>query len=62
MEKGIFNVEEIEKQELEIMKNVAPIDKNIFDAIDIDIMKDGTAYERGGIHRFYRYFDIAMKR
>ncbi|NIM10750.1 MAG: AMP-binding protein [Candidatus Aminicenantes bacterium] len=58
MGKGIFDVEEIEKENLKIMKNVAAIDKNIFDAIDIDIMKDGTAYEVVEFIDFYRYFDI----
>jgi amino acid adenylation domain-containing protein len=59
MEKGIFDVEQIEKENLKIMKNVASIDKNIFDAIDIDIMKDGTAYEVVEFIDFYRYFDIS---
>jgi amino acid adenylation domain-containing protein len=58
MEKGIFDAAEIEKENLKLIKQVASIDKKIFDVIDIDIMKDGTAYDVVEFIDFYRYFDI----
>jgi acyl carrier protein len=38
---------------------VASLDKNIFDQIDIDIVKDGSMYDKVEFVDFYRYFDIS---
>jgi amino acid adenylation domain-containing protein len=58
MARGIFDVEEIERENAKIMRSVASIEKRIFDVIDIDIMKDGSVYDNVEFIDFYRYFDV----
>lgn len=55
---GISDVGEIEKQLLSVQKSTPTMDKSIFDQIDIDVVKDGSAYDKVKFVDFYRYCDI----
>jgi amino acid adenylation domain-containing protein len=59
MERGIYDVKEIELELKKIMRNIAAIDKNIYDIIDIDVMNDGSVYDEVEFIDFYRYFDVS---
>jgi amino acid adenylation domain-containing protein len=58
---GIDNVEELEKEILKLQRNTALIDKKIFDLINIDVMNDGSIYDKVEFIDFYRYFDVTNK-
>jgi amino acid adenylation domain-containing protein/non-ribosomal peptide synthase protein (TIGR01720 family) len=58
LEMGIHDIDEIEREADKLMRNVAALDKNIFDIINIDIVKDGSMYDKVEFIDFYRYFNV----
>jgi amino acid adenylation domain-containing protein len=59
LDMGIHDVQEIEQEVERLMRSVASLDKNIFDQINIDIVNDGSMYDKVEFIDFYRYFDIS---
>lgn len=55
---GIYDVNEIEKNLVDVQKNAAGIDKDIYSHIDIDVVKNGSAFDKVILIDFYRYQDI----
>jgi len=56
---GIHDVAEIEREVKNLMRNVAAMDKSIYDIINIDVVKDGSLYDKVEFIDFYRYFEIS---
>jgi amino acid adenylation domain-containing protein len=59
MDMGITDVNELEREIDKLTKNTALIDKKIYDIIGIDIVSDGTIYDRVEFLDFYRYCDVS---
>jgi amino acid adenylation domain-containing protein/non-ribosomal peptide synthase protein (TIGR01720 family) len=59
LDAGIHDVNEIEREVKNLMRNVASMDKSIYDIIDIDLVKNGSLYDKVEFIDFYRYFDIS---
>ena len=57
-QQGITEVEQLEREVLNIQQNAPAIDKNIFAAIDRDAVQQRMVYEGVKFFDFYRYCDI----
>lgn len=55
---GISNTDEITHGLLNIQINSPDIDKNVYDLIDIDVVKDGTVYDKVIALDFFRYCNV----
>lgn len=57
-EQGISDATQLEKEIKSIQKSAPEMDKAIFDFIDIDVIKDKSAYDNVTSVDFYRYCDV----
>jgi amino acid adenylation domain-containing protein len=55
---GIDDVQELEREIEKLQRNTAQIDKRIFDIIDIELVTNGSIYDKVEFIDFYRYFDV----
>lgn len=58
---GIDDLEQLEAEIAKVQASAPVIDKEIFDLIDIDIVKDRSAYKKVKTVDFYRYCDVDNK-
>jgi acyl-CoA synthetase (AMP-forming)/AMP-acid ligase II/acyl carrier protein len=58
IQQGVAEVGQLEEEVLKMQKMAPRIDKKIFDLIDIEVVADGSVYERVTFLDFYRYVDI----
>lgn len=55
---GVNDVKELEEEIAKLQRNTAQIDKRIFDIINIDVVTDGSVYDKVEFIDFYRYCDV----
>ncbi|HEX3044567.1 MAG TPA: amino acid adenylation domain-containing protein, partial [Bacillota bacterium] len=57
-QQGISDVHQLEQEIKSIQKSAPEMDKAIFDLIDIDVIKDKSAYDNVASVDFYRFCDV----
>ncbi|ACL75336.1 B12-binding domain-containing radical SAM protein [Ruminiclostridium cellulolyticum] len=55
---GISDVEQLEKELLNVQKSARDMDKDIFDHMEIDVIEEGTVYDTVKFVDFYRFCDM----
>jgi amino acid adenylation domain-containing protein len=58
LQQGITHEKELESEISKFQKSAPVIDKTIFQHIDIDVITDGSVYDKVKFVDFYRYFDV----
>jgi amino acid adenylation domain-containing protein len=58
LQQGVTGKKELEEETMKFQKSIAEIEKNHFDLIGIDVVRDGSIYDTVTFLDFYRYCDI----
>ncbi len=58
LQQGITQEKELESEISKFQKSAPLIDKTIFEHINIDVVRDGSVYDKVKFVDFYRYFDV----